>query len=62
MQSLTASAYRDDDKVSIQDEEVMNMNLKALLWESDNSNRSKDRTDDGEDDRKELAQELNKEE
>ena len=40
----------------------MNMNLKALLWESDNSNRSKDRTDDGEDDRKELAQELNKEE
>ena len=62
MQSLTASAYRDDDKVSIQDEEVMNMNLKALLWESDNSNRSKDRTDDAEDDRKELAQELNKEE
>ena len=62
MQSLTAPAYRDDDKVSIQDEEVMNMNLKALLWESDNSNRSKDRTDDGEDDRKELAQELNKEE
>ena len=62
MQSLTASAYRDDDKVSIQDEEVMNMNLKALLWESDNSNRSKDRTDDGEEDRKELAQELNKEE
>ena len=53
---------RDDDKVSMPVEEEMNRNLKDLQWESDNNNSRKDRTDDGEDDFKELAQELNKEE
>ena len=43
-------------------EEEMNRNLKDLQWESDNNNSRKDRTDDGEDDFKELAQEQNKEE
>ena len=40
----------------------MNRNLKALQWESDDNNSGKDRIDDREDDFKELAQELNKEE
>ena len=40
----------------------MNRNLKVLQWESDNNNSGKDEIDDGEDDFKVLAQELNKEE
>ena len=40
----------------------MNRNLKALQWESDDNNSGKDGIDDEEDDFKELAQELNKEE
>ena len=57
-----APAHKDDDKVSIPDEEEMNRNLIALQWESDNSNSGKEGIDDGEDeDFKELAQELNKE-
>ena len=61
-QSPAPANHRDDDKVSIPDEEEMNRNLKALHWESDNNNSSKDGNDDGDDDFKELAQELNKEE
>ena len=57
-----APAHRDNDKVSIPDEEEMNRNLKVLQWESDNNNSHKDGIDDGEDDFKELSQELNKEE
>ena len=45
-----APAHRDDDKVSIPDEEEMNRNLKALQWASDNNNSSRDGTDDVEDD------------
>ena len=41
------------------DEERLNRNLKALQWESDNS--AKNGIDDGKDNFKELAQELNKE-
>ena len=37
MQSSTLADHRDDDKVSIPDEEEMNRNLKALQWESDDS-------------------------
>ena len=44
------------------DKEEMNRNLKALQWESDDDNSGKDGIDDGEDNFKELAQELNKEE
>ena len=44
------------------DKEEMNRNLKALQWESDGNNSGKDGIDDGEDNFKELAQELNKEE
>ena len=44
------------------DKEEMNRNLKALQWESDDNNSGKDGIDDGEDNFKELAQELNKEE
>ena len=62
MQSSTAPAHRDDDKVSILDEKKMKRNLKALQWESDENNTGKDRVDDGDDDFKELAQELSKEE
>ena len=40
----------------------MNRNLKALQWESGDNNSGKDGIDDEEDDFKELAQELNKEE
>ena len=40
----------------------MNRNLKALQWKSDDNNSGKDGIDDEEDDFKELAQELNKEE
>ena len=61
MQSST-SHPRDDDKVSIPDEEEMNKNLKALEWESDDNNSGKDGIDDGEDDFKDLTPELNKEE
>ena len=61
MQSA-APAHRDNDKVSIPDEEEMNKNLRALQWESHDNNSGKDGIDDGEDDFKELAQELNKEE
>ena len=62
MQSSTAPAHRDDDKVSILDEKKMKRNLKALQWESDENNTGKYRVDDGDDDFKELAQELSKEE
>ena len=44
------------------DKEEMNRNLKALQWESDDNNSGKDGIDDGEDNFKELAQELSKEE
>ena len=60
LQSL--AAYRYDDKGSIPHEEKINNNLKALQWESDDNNSGEDLIDDGEDDLKELAQELNKEE
>ena len=62
MQSSKVAHHRDDDKESITDEEEKNKNLKALQWESDDNNSGKNGTDDGEDDFKELAQELNKEE
>ena len=62
MQSSTPPAHRDDDKVSIPDEEEMNRNLKALQWESDCNKSGNCGTDDVEDGFKELAQELNKEE
>ena len=54
----SAPAHRDDDKVSIWDEEEMNRSLKALQWESDVNNSGKDGIDDAEDDFKELSQEL----
>ena len=62
VQSSTSPTHRDDDKVSIPDEEEMNRNLKALQWKSEDSNSGKDRIDNGKDDFKELAEELNKEE
>ena len=40
----------------------MNRIFRALQWESDDNNSGKDGTDNGEDDFKELAQELNNEE
>ena len=40
----------------------MNRNLPALQWKSDNNNSGKDGTDDGKDDFKELAEEVNKDE
>ena len=43
-------------------EEDMNRNVKAFQWEFDYNINGKDGIDDGEDDFKELAQELNKEE
>ena len=39
----------------------MNRNVKAFQWEFDDNINGKDGIDDGEDDFKELAQELNKE-
>ena len=64
MQSSTVPVQsdRDDDKVSIPDEEEINRNLKTLQWESDNNSNGKDEIGDGEDNLIELAQELNKEE
>ena len=62
MQSSEVAHHRDDDKESITDEVEKNKNLKGLQWESDDNNSGKNGTDDGEDDFKELAQELNKEE
>ena len=62
MQSSEVAHHRDDDKESITDEEEKNKNLKALQWASDDNNSGKNGTDDGEDDFKEFAQELNKEE
>ena len=62
VQSSTAPAHRDDDKVSIPDEEEMNRNFKALQWESDDNSNGKDGIDDEEDDFKKLAQKLNTEE
>ena len=38
VESSTAPVHRNDDKVSIQDEEEMNRNLKALQSESDSNN------------------------
>ena len=61
-QSPVPVHHRDDDKVSVPDEEEMNRNLKVLQWESDNNNSGNDGSDDGDDDFKELAQLLNKEE
>ena len=40
----------------------MNRILRALQWESDDNNSGKDGIDNGEDDFKELAQQLNNEE
>ena len=37
---LAALAHRDDDKVSIPDEEEMNRNLRVLQWESNNNNNN----------------------
>ena len=54
-----APAQRGDDKLSIPDEEEMGRILRALHWESNDNNRGKDGIDDGEDDFKELAQEIN---
>ena len=62
VQSSTAPAYRDDEKVSSPDEEEISRNLKVLQWESGNSNSDKDGIDDVGDDFKELAQELDEEE
>ena len=62
VQSSTASAYTGDEKVSTPDEEEISRNLKALQWESGNNNSDKDGIDDGGDDFKELAQELDEEE
>ena len=60
--SSTSAHHKDDDKVSISDEEEMNKNLKAIQWESEDNNSNKDGIYDGEDYLKELAQKLNKEE
>ena len=57
-----APAHRNDDKVSLPDEEEMNRNLRVLQWESDYNNSGNDGTDYGEDDFKDLTQELNEEE
>ena len=64
MDAVTQNAVTSitPDKVSIPDMEKMNRNLKALQWESDDKNSGKDGIDVGEDDFKELAQELNKKE
>ena len=63
VQSSTAQAHRDDDKVSIPDEEEMNWNLEALQGKSEDPNSGKDGANDKEDDdSKGLAQEVNKEE
>ena len=64
MDAVTQNAVTSitPDKVSIPDVEKMNRNLKALQWESDDKNSGKDGIDVGEDDFKELAQELNKKE
>ena len=64
VQSSTAPANRNDNKVTIPDEEQMNRNLKALQGEFNDNNSDKENgIDDGEDDDfKELAEELNKEE
>ena len=62
MKSSTAPANRgDDDKVSILDKGEINRNLIALQRESDDNNSGKDGIEDGEDDFKELTQEINKE-
>ena len=54
VQSSTAPADRDDDKISIPYEEEINRNLKALQWESlclvNNNSSGKDGIDDREDD------------
>ena len=55
--SSTSAHHKDDDKVSMSDEEEMNKNLKAIPWESEDNNRNKDGIYDGEDDLKELAEE-----
>ena len=61
VQSSTAPAHRDDDKIGIPDEGEMNRNLKALQWKCDCSKSSNCGIDDREDGFKELTQELNKE-
>ena len=62
VQPSTVSAHRDDDKVTMPNDEEMNRTLKALLWKSDNNNSDKDGIDNGKNDFKDLAQELNKKE
>ena len=47
VQSSTALAHRDDDKVNIPDGEEMNRILKALQWESDENSSGKDGIDMG---------------
>ena len=61
VKSSKAPANREDDKVSILDEREINRNLIALQRESDDNNSGKDGIEDGEDDFKELTQEINKE-
>ena len=56
--STLITAVCSHHKVSRPDEEEMNRSLKDLHWESDDNNSGKDGIDDGEDDFKELAQEL----
>ena len=58
----STSTYRDGDKVRILNEEEIIRNLKALQWESVDSNIGKVGIDEVEDGFKELAQELNKKE
>ena len=62
VQSSTVSAHRDDDKITMPNDEEMNRTLKALLWKSDDNNSDKDGIDNGKNDFKDLAQELNKKE
>ena len=62
VQSSTEPSHRHNNEVSAPDEEEMKRNSKGLQWESDGNNCNKDGIDDEEDnDFKELAQELNKE-
>ena len=57
VQLSTAPPYKNDDKVSITDEEEMNRNLKAFQRESAENKSDKDGIDDGKDHFMELAQE-----
>ena len=56
VQLSTAPPYKNDDKVSITDEEEMNRNLKAFQRESAENKSDKDGIDDGRYHFMELAQ------